>query len=301
MKVFLTGATGAIGRPTVPRLVAAGHEVTAVARGPAKAAQVAATGATAVSVDLFDGEAVRDAVAGHDAVVHLATNIPPITKAARRSAWATNDRLRAEASAHLVEAALATGVGRYVQESVGFLYPDSGDRWIDAETISPEPFPVVESALVAEAHAQRFTDRGGTGVVLRFGMFYGPGLAHTDALLGMARWGLAFSAGGPGRFVSSIHVDDAAAAVVAALAVPAGVYDVVDDEPLTSARYAAALAAAAGRRRYLRVPGRLIRLGGAQVEAFRRSQRISNRRFREAGGWAPRRPDAADGLAHLDG
>jgi nucleoside-diphosphate-sugar epimerase len=300
MKVFLTGGTGAIGRPTVPRLVAAGHEVTAVARGPEKRAQVEAAGATGVAVDLFDAEAVREAVAGHEAVVHLATNIPSSARMARRSAWATNDRLRSEASAHLVEAALATGARRYLQESVGFVYPDSGDRWIDADDTSPLPYPAVASALVAEAHAQRFTDRGGTGVVMRFGMFYGRGLAHTDALLRMARWGLAFSAGGSGRFLSSIHVDDAAAAVVAALAVPAGIYDVVDDEPLTSARYAAALAAAAGRRRYLRVPGRLVRLGGAQVEAFRRSQRISNRRFRDATGWAPRWPDAAQGLAHLD-
>lgn len=186
MKVFVTGATGAIGRPTVPLLTAAGHEVTAVVRSPEKRAQVEAAGAAGVEVDLFDAAAVRQAVAGHDAVVNLVTNIPPMTQAGRPSAWATNDRLRREASAHLVDGAIAAGAARLVQESIVFSYPDSGDRWIDAESMSPEPSPTVRSALVAEAQAQRFTDAGGTGVVLRFGMFYGPGLAHTEALLRLA-------------------------------------------------------------------------------------------------------------------
>lgn len=118
MKVFVTGATGAIGRPTVPLLTAAGHEVTAVVRSPEKRAQVEAAGAAGVEVDLFDAAAVRQAVAGHDAVVNLVTNIPPMTQAGRPSAWATNDRLRREASAHLVDGAIAAGAARLVQESI---------------------------------------------------------------------------------------------------------------------------------------------------------------------------------------
>ena len=99
------------------------------------------------------------------------------------------------------------------------------------------------SALAAEAEAARVAAAGGAGVVLRFGMFYGPGVYHTEALLRMARWGLAYGAGAAHGYMSMVHVDDAATAVVAALAAPAGVYDVVDDEPVTSADFAAALAA----------------------------------------------------------
>ena len=301
MKVFLTGATGAIGRPTVRALVAAGHEVTAVARGPEKRAQVEEAGAVGIAVDLFDAGAVAEAVAGHAAVVHLATNIPPIVRAARVSSWATNDRLRRDGSAHLVDAALAAGAGRYVQESIVFSYPDSGDRWIDAATTQPSPTPMVESALAAEAQTRRFTEAGGIGVALRFGMFYGPGLVHTETLLRLARWGVAFASGAPDRYASSIQIDDAAAAVVAALRAPAGIYDVVDDEPLTSTAYADALAATVGRRRYVRAPGRLARFGGAQAATLISSQRVSNRRFREATGWAPRWPSAAEGLPATTG
>jgi len=300
MKVFVAGGTGAVGRPSLPLLVAAGHEVTAVARGPAKQAQVEAAGAIPVAVDLFDAAAVAAAVTGHDAVVNLATNIPSIGRAARASGWTVNDRLRREASAHLVDAALAAGAGRFVQESITFTYPESGDRWIDAATATPEPTAVTESTLAAQAEVERFTAAGGTGVVLRFGMFYGPGSSHTATMLRMARWGLAYCGGAPGGYTSSIHVDDAATAVVAALGVPAGVYDVVDDRPLTRRQYADALATAAGRRRYVRGPGRVLRWGGAQAALLLRSQRVSNRRFREAAGWAPRWRGADEGLAALE-
>ncbi len=96
-----------------------------------------------------------------------------------------------------------------------------------------------------------------------------------------------------------MHVDDAATAAVAALAAPSGVYDVVDDEPVTRRAYAAALASAAGRRRAVRVPGRLGRFAGPQGRATARSQRVSNRRFREATGWSPRWRSVAEGFATL--
>jgi nucleoside-diphosphate-sugar epimerase len=255
-----------------------------------------------VTVDLFDADAVGDAVAvaGAEAVVNLATNIPSVGRAMRRGAWAGNDRLRREASAHLVDAALAAGATRFVQESIVFPYPDSGDAWIDAETTETDPGSFMASSGEAEAQSARFTDAGGTGVVLRFGMFYGPGLVHTDLFLRLARWGIGYSAGDPDGYMSSIHVDDAAAAVVAALGVPPGTYDVVDDEPLRRRDYAAALAATAGHSRFVRMPGRAIRLGGAQTQALVRSQRVSNRRFREATGWAPRYPSARVGYAALN-
>lgn len=299
MQVFLAGGTGAVGRPALTALIAAGHQVTAVARTPDKAAQVEAAGATPVTVDLFDPAAVSAAVSGHQAVVNLATAVPPLLSASRAAAWATHDRLRREACGHLVDAALAGGAERFVQESIVFTYPDGGDSWLDAASTEPDPSALTAAALVAEAHVARFTAAGRTGVALRFGLFYGPGTAHSEALLRAARWGVVVTAGTADAYTSSIHVDDAAAAVVAALGAPAGVYDVVDDEPATRREYAAALASAAGRRRTLRVPGRLARYSGAQGRAMARSQRVSNRRFEEATGWAPRWPSVREGFATL--
>jgi 2-alkyl-3-oxoalkanoate reductase len=127
MKVFVAGATGVLGRRAVAGLVRSGHEVSALVRSDAKAGQVVAAGAAPVRCSLFDPDGLRSAMAGHDAVINLATHIPPVTAAARAPAWAENDRVRTVGSRNLVDAALVAGVGRYVQESIAFLYADGGD------------------------------------------------------------------------------------------------------------------------------------------------------------------------------
>jgi nucleoside-diphosphate-sugar epimerase len=290
LKVFVAGATGVIGRRAVARLVEAGHEVTAVARSEKKAEGVRALGATPVQVSLFDRDALAAAVAGHDAVLNLATKIPSMSHAARPGAWDENNRIRSEGSANLVDAALAAGASRYVQESITFTYPDSGDAWIDAGSTAIDPPPLGASVAEAEANAARFTAAGGTGVVLRFGMFYAADASHTQAMVAAARRGISVVAGGPDAYQSMIHADDAASAVVAALTVPAGTYDVVDDEPLTKREVARAMG---GR---VRVPGTLAKMAGSQADIMMRSQRVSNRRFKEATGWSPRYPSLRDGI-----
>lgn len=284
MKIFVAGATGVLGRRVVPRLVTAGHTVTAVARGPHKAAGPAAQGATPVEVDLFDPGAVADAVAGHAAVVNLATAIPPSARMGQPSSWTTNTRLRSEASANLVDAALATGAQRYVQEALAFTYGDHGARWITEDTAITPP-PLVAAVTVAEANARRFDDHA-AGVVLRFGVLYSADSGLTRDLLDRARDGMLAMPGHDDTYQSWIHADDAATAVVAALDVPGGVYNVVEDEPLTSAEHTEVLSALLGRR--LGRP----RGGGGM---FAESQRVSNRRLREAGGWRPRFPSRRDG------
>jgi nucleoside-diphosphate-sugar epimerase len=145
MKVFVAGATGVVGNravarlvdarhevTAVARLVDARHEVTAVARSAEKAELVRSLGATPVHVSLFDRDGLTAALAGHDAVVTLATKIPSISHALAPGAWDENNRIRTEGSATLVDAAIAAGVSRYVQESITFTYPDGGDAWIDA-------------------------------------------------------------------------------------------------------------------------------------------------------------------------
>jgi nucleoside-diphosphate-sugar epimerase len=296
MKVFLTGATGAIGRYALPALVAAGHDVTALTRSPAKAEQAKAQGATPATVDLFDRQALAAAVAGHDAVVNLATSIPTsMTRSAGAKGWEENSRIRTEGVANLVDAALAHDVSRFVQESIAFAYADSGDRWID-EDQPLHPAGPVEPVAAAEASARRFAEAGDdrSAVILRFGLFYGPGSAHTEAMLKAARRHVGPSFGPADHWVSSIHLEDAAAAVAAGLTAPGGTYNVVD-EPVTWRELAEAVGEAVGEAPWLRIPGRLTSLFGARSGTLYRSQRASNRRFREATGWSPRYRSVWDG------
>jgi nucleoside-diphosphate-sugar epimerase len=299
MKVFVTGATGVVGPPAVRQLVADGHEVSAVARTPEKAAQVRALGATPVTVDLFDAAAVHDAVRGFDAIVNLATHIPRIAQMMLPGAWSENDRIRREVSRNLVDGALANDVGIYVQESIAFIYTDAGDRVIDEDSPIDVP-PYAQSTLDAEAQAQRFAASGRTGIVLRFGMFHGSGSEQTQMQFRTARRdGVAVMFGRPDAYVPFIHTDDAGTAAAAALRAPSGIYNVVDNEPLTRRDFARALAAATGRRGLRLPPVAAAKLGGQKSDMLTRSERVSNARFREATGWSPRYRTAREALAAI--
>ncbi len=295
--VFVTGATGVVGRLLVPSLVAAGHRVTAVGRSADKRAELERLGARAVPLDLLDGEAARRALADADAevVVNLATHIPSSAlKMMLPWSWKENDRIRRDGSAALVDAALAAGVRRFLQESFAPIYEDAGDAWID-ETFPVRPAPNSRTVLDAERSAARFADAGREGVVLRFAGFYGPD-PFLRAMLGAVRRGVAPLPGPPGAYWSSIAHADAATAVGAALEVPPGTYDVGDDEPLTRGEYADALARAAGVRAPRPMPRWMAALGGRTMELLSRSQRIANRKLRDASGWRPRWPSARDGI-----
>ncbi|WP_280423207.1 NAD-dependent epimerase/dehydratase family protein [Nocardia carnea] len=296
MKVFVTGATGALGSRTVPALIGAGHTVTGLARTPEKAAALRAQGAEPVTVSLFDRDRLAEAFTGHDAVANLATALPPSSKFLDSRAWAENARIRTEGSAAVAAAAGAAGVDRLIQESVCMIYRDRADRWIDEQWLTDD-FPLARTNHAAEASTQTFVDSGGAGVVLRFGLFYGPESIHSREFLAMARRGIAPMFGRGDSFVSSLHLADAGEAVAAALTVPAGVYNVVDDHPITKYQYAEAIAHAAGRTHYLRAPGRLAMLLGARTTSLTRSLRVSNARFRETTRWAPLFPSATDGWA----
>lgn len=293
MKIFLAGGTGVVGARAVPALVAAGHDVTAIARGPAKADLVRRLGGDPIEADLFAPDALAAAVVGHEVVVNLATSIPPLSKASRPDAWATNERIRTEGSRNLADAALSAGATRVVQESIAFPYLDGGAAWIDEDHPRDEVGPF-EGAARAEESAARFSDGGGTGVVLRFAQLYGPGSSHTTAFTRAVRWGINPFLGDPASYVSFIHAEDAASAVVAALSAPAGTYNVADDEPLTRAAAGRAVAEALGRRRPPRpVPDAVLRRLPAAARLLTRSQRVSNGRIRAAAGWTPSHPSIA--------
>lgn len=300
MKVFVAGATGVLGRPTARALVEAGHEVRGTARRDEKSALLRSLGAEPVTVDLFDPEAVKAAVAGREAIVNFATKIPPIMRMRWKGAWKENDRLRTEGSRVLVDAALAAGASVYVQESVTFIYGDGGDAWLDEESPVTISWVSLQSMINGERETERFSAGGGRGISLRFSGFYAPYAQSTLDTIRMARRRLFPIAGDGLNFFSSIHVDDAAAAAVAALDEPAGEYNVTDDEPLRMRDYGRAITDAFGLKPPRRVPKWLFRLmGGGPAKYILSSQRVSNERFKKTTGWAPKYSSAREGYQQI--
>ena len=294
MRIFVTGATGVVGRRLVPVLLNAGHEVTAAVRSTQARAELTTKGVPAMEVNLFDAAAVSRAVTGHDVVVNLATHIPDPSRMFLPWAWRENDRLRRVASAILVDASLASTVGRFVQESFAPVYPDSGSEWID-ERVSLSPVGFNRSILDAEASAERFSEAGRTGIVLRFGGFYGHDAFQTIEMIKYTRKGWALLPGSPGAYISSLSHDDAATAVAAALTLPAGIYNAVDDEPMTHRAFVDSLAEALGVRAPKLLPPWTTLLFGSLGALASRSLRISNQKLRSASGWTPRYSNVRQG------
>lgn len=285
-RVFVTGGTGVLGRRVIPRLIAAGHDVTVAVRSTAKSAQVRRAGATPVEVDLFDRTAIRTAVDGHDAIAHLATSIPTGASAGAKRGWKMNDRLRREASALLARAAIDAGADRYVQESITFPYVDSGDAWI-GEAVACDYFWGNASTVDAESAAATVTDAGGTGVVLRFAMFMAADSAHMQTFAKMAGRGIWGLFGDDDAHVSFVDADDAATAVVAAMNSPAGIYNVAEPDPVSRGAHRAALAAATGRPHLRGLPRLVEKMGGPSAESLSRSHRVSSEALCTATEWTP--------------
>jgi len=294
MRILLSGATGVIGGRVIPLLLLAGHSVTALTRNPASREELERAGVSPATADLFDLASLKRAASGHDAVINLATHMPSaIWKMLFRPAWRLNDRIRTEGVANLVEAALACGVGRLIQESFAPTYPDRGDAWIGEDT-AIEPAAYNRTVADAEASVAKFTAAGRTGVVLRFGAFYGPDAMQVKSFIDTLRMGWAALPGSPDAFISSIAHDDAASAVVAALRAPAGAYNVVDDEPLSHRDYFGSLAENLGLKRPRFLPGWATPLLGTTGPTMARSLRISNRKLKTETGWAPELPSVRD-------
>ncbi len=211
-----------------------------------------------------------------------------------RSAWRDNDRIRREVARNLADTALAAGAETFVQESIAFMYEDRAEEWID-EDVPLDPAPHGDSALEAERQAHRFADGGGRGIVLRFGQFYVEDAPHTMTMVKMAKRGISPFLGPPNGYLPLLHADDIATAVVSALRAPAGTYNVTDDEPLRRRELAEVLAQAVGKDKLRNLPYGGMKLSGI-TKMYLRSQRASNRRFKEATGWAPTHPSARRGL-----
>ena len=196
--------------------------------------------------------------------------------------------MRTEASAAIARAAQAAGVRRLLQESIAFVYADGGGHWLE-EDAPVAGGGVTTSALTAERNARELFD--GESVVLRFGLFIGPDSESTQAALQAARGGASIAIGPPGAYRPTLWLDDAAAAIAAALTAPAGTYNVADSNPATNAEIDAALAAVVGVE--------ALRPRAPQESPLARSQRVSSRLLREASGWAPRVRAGTDGWSRI--
>jgi len=206
MRLLITGGTGVLGRALRPLAEAARHEV--IAPGHAE-------------LDLFDAAAVGDAMRDVDGVLHLATRIRSLDQISDPDAWRENDRLRADASRILVNAAIAASAAAFVQPTVTFVYPQ--DSPVSEDTRVGEVLPILRSALAAEDQTERFARAGGRGVVLRFGLLDGAGTWFDQ----------------PNRdFGATLHVSDAGRALLSALSLPSGIYNVCrDGERVSSERF----------------------------------------------------------------
>jgi len=292
-RILLTGATGVVGRRVLPLLVSAGHRVTAVSRSAAQQELLRAVGANPVSMDLLDPASVRSAVDGHDVVINLATHMPSsMFRMFLRRSWRENDRIRREGSAILASAAAAAGVRRLIQESFAPIHEDGGADWID-ERWPARTAPYNRTVLDAEASAQRFGRGGGEGVALRFAWFYGPD-PMLRQILDTVRKGWSPLPGAPGAYWPAVSHEDAATAVMAALDVPGGIYEVCDDEPLTRKEFGEVCAQTVGSSAPKPIP-RWLRVVGL-VELMSRSLRLSNAKLRTASEWAPRWRSAREGV-----
>lgn len=308
MKVFVAGASGAIGRPLVRQLVAAGHEVTGMTRRKDAAEQIEGAGARAVVCDVFDPVALDEivAAAAPEAVVHVLTALPARFKP-RTDYLAATNRLRTEGTRNLLAAARAAGARRIVAESVAFFYEPTGD-WVkeeEAPLLRSAGKPFTEGvAAIHDLEAQVVGAEGLEGVVLRFGWLYGPGTYYADdgsVTADVRRRRFPLVGEGSGTF-SFVHVEDAGSAVLAALERGGpGAYNVVDDEPAPLHEWLPVFAAAAGAKPPRRVPFWLARIvAGKQTASQALALRgASNAKARRELDWSPSRRSWRQGFDEL--
>jgi nucleoside-diphosphate-sugar epimerase len=309
MKIFIAGASGAIGTHLVPQLVARGHEVVGTTRTPEKTGALQALGAEPVVVDALDPDSVAEAVAKAEpeVVVHQLTalNGPPDLRHAKEMAAATN-RLRTEGTDHLLAAARAVGVRKVVAQSNGGWMERTGRGLADeSEPLEPHPPADAEEMVGALRHLEDAVTGIGwaEGVAIRYGGFYGPGTGLSDEpgaffsdLVRRRRFPIVGSGAG---VWSMVHIVDAASATVAIIERGrAGIYHVADQDPAPVNVWLPELARALGAPRPRRLPAWIVRLvaGSAAVDMMTRARGVSGAKVERELGWTPKYPSWRTGF-----
>ena len=301
MRVFVAGASGAIGTRLVPQLIDAGHEVIGTSTSPERAGRVRAQGAKAIVLDLLDARAVRKAVLERepDAIVHQATALADarFSKNFDRT-FAQTNRLRTDGTDALLAAAREADVNRFVAQSFATMRHVREGGMVKTETDPLDPHP---PAKMREGQAamryldETVTDAG--GVALRYGVFYG---ADNDGLVEPVRKRQFPIVGHGGGVTSWIHLDDAAAGTVLALEHDVtGIFNIVDDEPAPTREWLPVLAEALGAKPPRHFPAWLARLFAGEVAVMMgtESRGVSNAKAKRELGWTLRHPSWREGFA----
>jgi nucleoside-diphosphate-sugar epimerase len=316
MKVFVAGATGALGRQLVPQLVARGHEVVGMTRSASKQDGLRALGARPVVADALDPDAVASVVgeAEPEVIVHQLTALsgPMSMKDARHPdrsvAVAMTNRLRTEATDHLLAAGRAVGARRFVAQSIaafGFART-GGPVQTEADPLDPDPPAALRTGQAAILHLEEAvtTIEWGEGLVLRYGGFYGPGTGISvapDAVMAAPIRKRRFPIVGDGGGVwSHVHIEDAAAATAAAVERgQPGIYNVVDDDPAPVREWLPVLASALDAKPPRRVPRWLVRLAAGEAATVMMTdvRGASNAKAKRELGWQLRYPSWRQGFA----
>jgi nucleoside-diphosphate-sugar epimerase len=308
MRVFVAGATGAIGKQLVPRLVAAGHEVHGMTRSESKQAMLSELGAVPVVADALDPDQVAEAVgrARPDVIVHQLTAIGAVAPRHFDRDFALTNRLRTEGTDHLLSAGQAIKVRRFVAQSYGawWYVRTGGPVKTEEDPLDPTPAREMRESWAAIRHLEQAVIGADwtEGIVLRYGAFYGPGtsMAPGGELPEMIRKRKFPLVGDGGGVWSFIHVADAAEATVAAVEHGSrGVYNVVDDDPAPVAEWLPALAQELGAKKPMRVPrfvGRLF-AGDVGVVMMTDARGASNAKAKRELGWRPAHPSWRQGFA----
>jgi 2-alkyl-3-oxoalkanoate reductase len=300
MRVFVAGASGAIGQPLVRQLVYAGHKVIGMTRREEAAAEIRTAGADAAVCDVFDPGALTEAVTAMrpEVVVHELTALPDRLDYKDPHLYTATNRVRTEGTRNLIAAARSAGARRLVAQSICTLYAPV-DGWVKDERaplLDDAPPPFGEGiAATRDLEGQVLGAEGLEGLVLRYGFFYGPrGTYTTNGYWAEEFRKRRFPIVGNGEGMTSfVQIEDAAAATAAAVERgEAGIYNVCDDEPARGREWIPAYAAAVGAKRPFRVPKWIARLiAGKALAAMATSTRgASNEKAKRELGWQPRYP-----------
>ncbi|MCP4564208.1 MAG: NAD(P)-dependent oxidoreductase [Bosea sp.] len=309
MRIFVAGATGAVGRSLVPRLVGKGHSVVGLTRAPAKTGFLRELGAEPVIADALDEKAIRAAVAAArpDVIVHQLTDLKGASDLRHFDrAFANSNRLRTAGTDHLLAAAHDCGVKRIVAQSFcGWPYARVGGFVkTEDDPLDDDPPQQLRRTLDAIRYLEKAvtTTPGITGVVLRYGGFYGPGTGVFDPMMiEQIRKRRMPLIGGGTAWWSFLHVDDAADATALAVERGEGVYNIVDDDPAPVQDWLTELAAMLRAKPPFRIPAWLGRLAAGEhiVAMMTQSRAGSNARARSELGWSPRHASWRQGFAEI--
>ncbi len=309
MRIFVAGATGAIGRQLVPRLVAAGHEVHGMTRSESKQAMLSELGAVPVVADALDLDQVAEAVgrARPEVIVHQLTALADVDMRHLERDFALTNRLRTEATDYLLSAGQAVAARRFVAQGIcgfGAYARTGGPVKSEEDPLDPTPPREMRTNLAAIRHLEQAVvgARWTEGIVLRYGAFYGPGtsMAAGEESFEMVRKRRFPVVGDGGGVWSFIHVADAAEATVAAIEHGSrGVYNVADDDPAPVKEWLPALAQTLGAKQPMRVPRFIGRLfaGEAGVVMMTELRGASNEKAKRELQWCPAHPTWRHGFA----